>query len=76
MENYILYMQNDEECEIWYDESALSKSDFTPKTIAPKKSSSFKTVMLIVDLVLSLQIITLLSDSATEAIILSVKVIM
>ena len=32
--------------------------------------------MLIVDLVLSLQIITLLSDSAMEVIILSVKVIM
>ena len=76
MENYILYMQIGKECEIWDDESALLQSDLTTETIAPKESGAFKTVTLIVNLVLSLQIITLLSDSATEAILLSVKVIM
>ena len=65
-------MQNDEECQIWDDESALPQSDFTTEIIDPKGSNSFKTVMLILNLVLSLQIITLLSDSAMEAILLSV----
>ena len=69
MESYKLYMQNGEECEIWDDESALPQSDFTSETVAPKESRSFNTVTSIVKLVLSLQIINLLSDSTMEAIL-------